>query len=400
MTTGAYVGEQHPVPEYDPLVFHDDPYPIYSQLRLHAPLYRNERRGLWVLSRFEDVQVVARTWGKFSSAAGVALDDEQEAYEPGGFIDQDPPSHDRLRGALAKYFSPRNVKTLEARVREETRHLVTLFRMKGEVDVSADLAQPLPTAVICTLLGFPPSDHASLVSLFAGMLDRAESSTEAPEPARRANADMRAYIADAARQRADDPRDDLLSILVAEAKAGRITVDELVGMTILLFYAGIITTAGLISNSLLNLLQYPDQRRALVDQPSLIPSAIEELLRFDAPVQSLSRVSLEDVKFYGTTVPAGSRILLLWGSANRDERRWQNAERLDIFRERKRHLAFGEGIHHCIGAPLARIEARIVFEEALPLLGEYELNGDVERLFTPHERGLKRLPISFNPLPR
>ncbi len=398
MATGAYLGEQPAIPDYDPLVFYDDPYHIYSQLRLNAPLYHNESRDVWVLSRFEDVQAVARAWDTFSSADGVALDDEKEAYYPGGFIDQDPPSHDRLRGAIARYFSPRSMKNLEELVRNETRRLLTPFLATGKLDVAADLGQPLPTAVICTLLGIPQRDHPPLLSLFAGMLNRTQGATESPEPARQANAGIRAYVADAARQRERQPTEDLLSAMVAEAKAGKIDGDELVGMAVLLFYAGIITTASLISNSILNLLEYPDQRRSLADQPSLIPSAIEELLRFDAPVQSLSRVSSRDAMFYGTTLPAGSRILLLWGSANRDERRWVNADRLDVHREHKRHLAFGEGIHHCIGAPLARMEARIVFEEVLPVLREYELNGDVERLFTPHERGLKHLPVSFEPL--
>jgi hypothetical protein len=247
------------------------------------------------------------------------------------------------------------------------------------------------------LLGFPEADHPLLVSLFAEMLDRAPGETEAPATARQANATLRAYIDDAARQRFRKPREDLLSTLVAGAKRGELNGEELVGMSVLLFYAGIITTAGLISNSILNLLHYPDQRGLLAAQPSLMTDAIEELLRYDSPVQSLSRVSRRDATFHGATVPAGSRILLLWGSANRDERRWANADRLDVGRERKRHLAFGEGIHHCVGAPLARVEGRIALEEILGKMPEYELDGSVERIFTPHERGLKHLPIRFEP---
>jgi len=186
-------------------------------------------------------------------------------------------------------------------------------------------------------------------------------------------------------------------VIVNAERDGTITHEEVVGLSIFMFYSGIITTAGLISNSFLNFLEFPKQRAAMTSDPTVIPAAIEELLRYDAPIQSLSRLTPADTEIHGTIIPAGSRILLVWGSANRDEERWPEADKIDIFRERKRHLAFGEGIHYCIGAPLARLEATIVFEEVLSLMPEYELNGDALRIYTPHERGLEKLPVRFTP---
>ena len=394
-TTHSAVSAERP--HYDPFSFYDDPYPIYARLRREAPLYHNADRDLWVLTRFADIQAVSRDWQAYSSANGVVLDDESEFYAPGGFVDQDPPSHDRLRAVLAPYFSPKTIKQLDPHVRQRTRELLAPYAETGEIDLAADIARPLPAAVICMLLGLPSTDGPLLSDWFAKMLERVPGQIEAPESAWEANRAMRNYIAEAAAKREREPKKDLLTVIVDAHRDGTITQDEVVGLSIFMFYSGIITTAGLISNSFLNLLQFPDQRAAIASDPARVPAAIEELLRYDAPIQSLSRVTLADTKIHGTVIPAGSRVLLVWGSANRDEERWPEADKIDIFRERKRHLAFGEGIHYCIGAPLARLEAAIVFDEVLSLLPEYQLDGDVTRIYTPHERGLERLPVRFSP---
>lgn len=394
-TTQSAVSAERP--HYDPFSFYDDPYPIYTRLRREAPLYHNADRDLWVLTRFDDIQAVSRNWQTYSSGEGVVLDDESEFYAPGGFVDQDPPSHDRLRAVLAPYFSPRTIKQLEPDVRKRTRQLLARFVEKGEIDLAADISRPLPAAVICMLLGLPSTDDALLGDWFAKMLERVPGQIEAPESAWEANRALRDYIADAAAERKREPKDDLLTVIVNAQRGGTITAEEVVGLSIFMFYSGIITTAGLISNSFLNLLQFPEQRAAMTNDPEGIPAAIEELLRYDAPIQSLSRVTLADAEIHGTMIPSGSRVLLVWGSANRDEERWPEADKIDIFRERKRHLAFGEGIHYCIGAPLARLEADIVFQEVLSLMPEYQLDGDVTRIYTPHERGLEKLPVRFTP---
>jgi cytochrome P450 len=384
-------------PHYDPFSFYDDPYPIYARLRLDAPLYHNTERDLWVLTRFDDLQAVSRNWQMYSSGEGVVLDDESEFYAPGGFVDQDPPSHDRLRAVLAPYFSPKTIKQLEPQVRDKTRELLAPFAETGEIDLAADIARPVPAAVISMLLGLPSADDDLLGEWFAKMLERVPGQIEAPESAWEANRAMRDYIADAAAQRKREPRDDLLTVISQAERGGTITPDEVVGLAIFMFYSGIITTAGLISNSFLNLLDFPEQRAAMAKDPAVIPVAIEELLRYDAPIQSLSRVTISEEEIHGTAIPAGSRVLLLWASANRDEERWVDADRIDIHRERKRHVAFGEGIHYCIGAPLARLEADVVFREVLAVMPEYELYGSLTRIYTPHERGLARLPVAFSP---
>lgn len=383
---------------YDPFLFYDDPYPVYRRLRTEAPLYHNPERELWVLSRFDDVQTVARDWRAFRSAPGVVLDDESDFYAPGGFVDQDPPLHDRLREVMAPYFSPKNIREFEQTVRDTTRELLRPFVEEGEVDIAAELARPLPTRVICSWLGFPAEDHPLLTEWFAAMLARVPGQIDAPQSAWDANKAMRDYIADAARDRETTPREDLMTALVAGERDGRLSHNEVIGMAIFLFYAGIISTAGLISNSLLNLPRFPDQWHLLGRDPSLVPAAVEELLRHEAPIQSLSRITQEEASFHGETVPAESRVLLVWASANRDEQRWDDPDRIDVMRTRKRHLAFGEGIHHCIGAPLARLEGKVAFEELLAVMPEFELLGDYRRIYTPHERGLESLRVGFTPV--
>jgi cytochrome P450 len=298
---------------------------------------------------------------------------------------------------MAPYFSPKKIREFEPTVREITRDLLRPFVEVGEIDIAAELARPLPARVICSWLGFPPDDYVLLETWFAAMLERIPGQVEAPATAWEANDAMRAYIAEAAREREQSPRDDLMSVLVAGEREGHLSSDEIIGMAIFLFYAGIISTAGLISNSLLNLPRFPDQLRLIAGDASLIPTAVEELLRHEAPIQSLRRIAQNDSTLHGESVPSGAQILLIWGSANRDEARWEQPERIDFTRHEKRHLAFGEGIHYCIGAPLARLEGKVAFEEVLPLMPEYDVLEPYERIYTPHERGLKSLRLRFTP---
>jgi cytochrome P450 len=385
-------------PHYNPFDAYDDPYPVFARLRDEAPVYRNEELGLWVVSRYDDVQATARDRATFSSAQGVALDDESELYSPGAFLDYDPPDHDRLRSAMGKHFNARTIQQLEDTVRAKVRSLLEPFLETGAIDLAADVARPLPAGIVCSLLGFPVADHPLALDWFARMIDKPPGQTELPADAWQANRELRAYLAAAADERITRPREDLLTVLVDAEHAGTITRDELVGMSIFLFYAGIMTTAGLISNSLSNLTAFPDQRRLLIDDPSLMTTAVEELLRYEAPVQSVSRVTTSEVQLHGVTIAEGERVLILFGAANRDERRWERPDELDVGRERKRNLAFGEGIHHCLGAPLARLEGRVVLEELLAVMPEYELTGEIKRLFAPHERSIERLPARFPPL--
>ena len=380
---------------YDLFDVHDDPYPTFARMRAEDPAYWNESRDLWMLTRFNDVQAAARTWKTFSSRKGVVLDDESDFYAPGGFVDQDPPSHDRLRKVVTSYFSPKATEILAGYVRNRTRALLEPLRAVGVLDVVSDIARPLPTDVVSMILGVPAEDHELVSSWFVGMLERIPGQVDAPPSAWSANRAMRSYMTELIGERSKRPKDDLATVLVGARRARQLTHAEAVGMCVFMFYAGIITTAGLIGNSILNLLNFPDQLDAMRCDGRRMPTAVEELLRYDAPIQSLRRVLLEPETIHGKLIPAGADLLLVWGAANRDDRRWPEPDTIDISRPAQRHLAFGEGIHHCLGAPLARLEAAVVFEELLAMMPRYELAGPVVRLHTPHERGLRSLPVAF-----
>jgi cytochrome P450 len=380
---------------FEPLELHDDPYPLYRRLREERPAYADPDGRFWALSRHADVQAAARDWQRFSSAEGNDLDDTALLFAPAGELTHaDPPLHTRLRDAIKREFGVGAVRArLEPVVRGEVRRVVAELRAGEDVDFARQLATPLPAAVICGWLGFPKQDHDELVDWFRAMLARVPGQVELPAAALDARDRMRAYVGDAVRARRRRPQEDLLSVFVAAEGAGALSEDEVLGSAMLLFFAGITTTSALISNSLLHLQRFESQRELLRSSSELASVAVEELLRFDAPLQWLTRVAACDVELHGRTIPAGSRVLLIWASANRDERRWPVPDELILTRERLRHIAFGEGIHHCLGAPLARLEARVVLEELMPQIVDYEPAGPVTRLYTQTERTITSLPM-------
>ena len=376
--------------EYDPFLFYEDPYPVYRRLRDEAPVYLNRERSIWVLSRFDDVQRAGRDWRTFSSAEGVDIDDSR--LGPGSFLDADPPRHDELRKILHADFAPASLGRLEPLIAAKVDALVGSLIEREQVDLVGELARRLPVSVVCDLLGAPAEDHAQLERWYADMLYREPGRSEVPEIAEHATREIRRYIVDAVTERLRSPRGDLLSTIAAAHGEGRLSMDEVDGMCRLLLLAGVHTTSSLIANALMLLEERPDERRALGADPARIPDAIEELLRYLAPVQSGARVTTDEVEIHDVSVPRGERILLLWASANRDERRFPDPDVLDLERRPLRNVAFGEGIHFCLGAPLARLEARIAFEALFTRIPEYEIVGPVERHFTFLERGIARLP--------
>lgn len=382
---------------YDPLHMIDDPYPLYKILRDQHPVYHNAERGFWALSRYADVQSASRDWHTFSSAHGVDLDDTGAAlFIPGSMVDADPPLHDRLRAILHRDFRPAEIKAvLGPRVRHKTVTLLEALAGRVSADLAQDLAFPLPAAIICGWLGFPEDDHPQLMEWFNRMVRRTPGATTIPAAARAARTAMAAYLEAALAQRRSAARADLLSTLERAERDGLMMREEVIGMCIHLFFAGINTTVGLLGTSFHLLARDRELRRLLATEPQRIPAAVEEFLRVDAPIQWLVRWTTRAIALHDQVIPAGERVLLLWGSANRDERRWSNPEQVDLTREPQRHLAFGEGIHHCLGAPLARLEAQIALEELLARFPAFELNGPVMPLFTPGERMLERVPVSL-----
>ena len=385
---------------WNPLVALDDPYPVYRRLRDEAPLHHDDRLDLWALSRFEDVQAAAKDWETFSTSVGGFgndIDDTYQLFLPAGDLaGVDPPIHTRLRGALRLAFSPSGLRSrFEPIVRRKAIELIDGFVGTGHADFARDLARPLPGTTMFSWFGFPEADHPQLLAWFGEMLEREPGERALPNRAIAGRDRMRAYMQATAEERRIAPRDDLMSFLVEANEAGQISADELLGSSMLLFVAGITTTSGLISNSLLLLDRFRDQRALMRDDPSAIPPAIEELLRFDAPIQALARTATRDVPVHDGVIPEGARVALLWASANRDERRWVDPDRLDIAREPQRHVSFGDGIHHCLGAPLARLEARIVFEELFRRIPEYAVCGPIVRIKTPTDRALESLPVEF-----
>jgi cytochrome P450 len=378
-------------PSYDPFSREAqlDPYPAYRALLADVPVYRNEERDFWALARFADVQHAFRDWQTFSSAGGVTVDELLALTGP-SFLTMDPPRHGLLRDLVREPFRPKAIAALAEQVGAIARRLLDELD-GGRVDIAAAFAQRLPVLVVCDLLGLPASDDRLLKSWSDALLERTPGDDRTPAAARAAAASMRAYFEEQLAAHRHGAGDGVLSLLVSARVDGKpLPHEELVGLCFLLFEAGNTTTASLLANALLLLAEHPDERALLARDSAAIETAVEEILRFESPVQNMGRIAARDVALHGTTIPAGSRVLLLIGAANRDPRAWHEPDRLDLAREPRRNLAFGDGIHHCLGAPLARLEARVALGAFLERFADYELV-EAERFQDVTQRNLKRL---------
>jgi cytochrome P450 len=379
--------------EYDPFLFYEDPYPIYKRLRDEAPVYFNQERGLWVLSRFEDVQKAGRDWHTFSSAEGVDIDEFR--LGPGSFLDADPPTHGDLRKILHRDFAPKRLQLLAPEVTRTTTEFLDSMIDRGGGDLVGDFARRLPLSIVCHLFGVPTPDRARMEAWYVGMLQRTPGKTEPPEVAVTSASEMSRYILDAISDRISAPRRDLLTSIAQATADGVLSPDEADGMCRLLLLAGVHTTSSLLANTLVRFEHDAAARARLATNPDQGARAIEELLRYESPVQAGARVTTRETAVRGRTIPSGARVVLLWGSANRDERKFPNPEILDMSRPPLRHVAFGEGIHFCLGAPLARLEASIALQMFFERIPNYIITGPVERHFTFLERGLARVPFAI-----
>lgn len=384
-------------PVYDPLSLEcqDDPYPVYRELLESCPVYRNDVRGFWALSRFDDVQAALRDWETFSNARGVNLENFSEITGP-EMLNMDPPRHDALRSVIHHAFTPSAIKALEHLIRERASVLLRPLVERGGGDLAREFSQQLPVMVICRLLGIPDDELPDVQRMATSMLRREAGSSDIPPEALEAGVEFRSYFSRICSARKSSPRDDLITVLAhAQPDGEPLSRDELIGMCVILYSAGNTTTSSLISNGLWVLSQFPSQRAELARSTKALPGAIEELLRFESPVQYTSRVTTRPTELHGQVIPEGDRVVMILGAANRDQRRWNDPDTLDLFRPVKRNLAFGEGKHYCIGAHLARLEARVALDMILAHAPRYEVVGPVERVYFSPERGLARLDVSF-----
>jgi pimeloyl-[acyl-carrier protein] synthase len=379
-----------------------NPYPTYAKLRLHDPVHWNFLSRSWVISRYRDVDAILRDHNRFSSDARHRrrgrLFQTSAAYPRGpSILFLDPPDHTRLRALVQQAFTPRALEALAQRIRQIAAHLLDQIADPTAFEVMEALARPLPMIVMAELLGVPTRDRAQFQAWSRQRARVIEPTTTAREQqlATQAAHELDAYYLGLIEQRRVEPQDDLISALVAAEAAGdQLSQDELLVMLRLLLVAGNETTTNLIGNGLLALLRHPDQWQMLRSDPGLIAGAVEELLRYDSPAQVVARTALQDVEFHGRSILEGQGLVLLIGSANRDPEVFSQPDRLDITRQGPNNLAFGRGIHHCLGAPLARLEARIVFETLLERFADMRLLiADPPYRDNVVLRGLKALPV-------
>jgi cytochrome P450 len=391
-----------------------DPYPHYAWLRDEAPVYHSADPDLWILSRYEDVALAVRDAKRFSSDLSKASRFDDNPFNPTmkfprglaaalgrvvplrTLLTSDPPDHTQLRKKVSRAFTPRRIDAWEPRIREIAERLVDAIAAKPydePVDLVSDLASPLPTIVIAEMMEIPAERHDDFKrwsdNLVNGLLTgggKIKMLTSAVA--------ISWFFARTVRVRRRNPGDDLVSLLIAgDSDAAALSLVELIKFCVLLLVAGNETTTNLVSNAMLALLDRPDLWQQVTIDPTLASAAVEEALRFDGPGQGLLRVATTDIAIDDSTIPAGARVLPLIGSANRDSRHWDDPDEFRLDRKSNEHIAFGSGIHFCIGNALARIESRAAIEVLARRLPHLARAGTPARIASPVLRGLRSLPV-------
>jgi cytochrome P450 len=398
--------------EFDPFsdVFFDDPYDLYRRMRDEAPVYWSERYGFWALFRYDDVVAASKDWRTFSSSHGVDLwtlsQDPEQIRSFRSIIMMDPPDHDRLRALVSRVFTPRAVQALEPMVREVIGTFADAIgassSSSGGFDAVQVFSAPFPVEVISRILGVPAADRQQIRLWLDETLHREPGNPGPTAAGNEAAVRSGAYFWQLAQEKRRSPGDDMLSRLTeVEVDRGDGTMTalddvEIAGFAGLLGGAGAETVTKLVGNAFVLFGRHPDQWRRIVDDPSLIPNAVEEVLRYLPPSQYQGRFSVRDSEWHGTTVPAGHPVLLVTGSATRDERAYVEPDRFDIDRKPGVALGFGLGIHSCLGAALARMESRIAIEEMARRWPTFTVDESaLRRVHMSNVAGYSSVPVSF-----
>ncbi|UKA54541.1 cytochrome P450 [Arthrobacter sp. FW305-BF8] len=374
-----------------------DPFPQYEKMREAAPVFHDEQSGSWHVFRYDDVQRVLSEHGTFSSRMGGDDPSETGQLFAASLITADPPRHRQLRSLVTQAFTPKAVDALAPRISALTDDLLDGIASRGSADLIDELAYPLPVIVIAELMGIPAEDRDRFKHWSDVIVSQTQTGAQTADHSS-TNREMTEYFLALIERRRRQPGTDLISnLLVAEIEGQKLSVAELLGFCSLLLVAGNETTTNLIGNAVLSFTEQPGAMERLRAEPSLLTQAIEEVLRYRSPVQSMYRVTAADTTVGAVQVPAGAPLVAWIGSANRDEHQFQRPEQFDIDRTPNRHLAFGHGIHFCLGAPLARLEAKIALQGILDRLPGLALapGARLERMDSTIIYGVKELPVSW-----
>lgn len=380
--------------------FHWDPYPKYKAVREEDPVYFNEQGGFWLLTRWDDVNLALRDFKSFINTGAVALEKEAGDVMPYPmFIGTDPPDHTRLRKVFSPLMTPQALVPLETYIRDKTRRMLQPHLNSGRFDFVADLGCYLPMDVISSMIAVPAADQDRVRELADDLIAREDMQHELSQRNIDGYVGMATYFEEHVAKYADHTEGrDMLSLMMRARADGSMQHKEVIGNMILLAVAGNETTTKLIGNMAYRLWQHPEQRELCVRDPSMIEKAVEETLRFDGSSQIIVRRVGKDITLRGKQLKQGDRVALCLISANRDESHYPNPDVYDIRRGARDHMAFGFGLHSCLGAALARLETRVVFEEVLKAIPDYQIvESGLMRAHNPNVRGFSRCPAAFTP---